>query len=386
MSAEHIGEPEHRFDEISERAETPGRTEDGQVLFCLTCVEDLLNGVGLIKALEVPMNSLTSGKCSAGPKKAAHPQPPNIKPMLVAPGLDIFAATLHTFIKPEIRYTWHEFYTLNSYEYQAFMKWKNMCIRKMMWEVPNNRAFNLQVPGKAAGFDLVNFFGDDSLDMTEPRPGIVIGITLNMKEVDVDDISTLQYQEPSRADTVKYRRGGRLRVPRPLSHVMNVDSIGTSELEDPPGESIVKKLNGARTRVLHSLSEIMTLVDLRVQKAWATMTPPYVPRQSRRAPNPRERQWPPHYFWKAEFEKKWEEQKAMDLQKVIDRNYEIINRRLKALGLEDLVREIPLSSYKTNARDMSPGSEKDSASVGSTPSRKNKKGCDGLCVTCGTLA
>lgn len=385
MSAEHIGEPEHRFDEISERAENPGRTEDGQVLFCLTCVEDLINGVGLIKALKAPMNSLTSGKCSADPKKAL-PQPPSIKPMLIAPGLDIFAATLHTFIKPEIRYTWHEFYTLNSYEYQAFMKWKNMCIRKTMWEIPNNRAFNLQIPRKAAGFDLVNFFGDDSLDMSEPRPGIVIGITLNMKEVEVDDISTLQYQEASRADAVKNRHSDRLRVPCPLSHVMNVDSIGTSKLENPLGGSIVKKLNGARTRVLHSLSEIMKLVDLRVQKAWATMTPPYVPRQSRRAPNPQERMWPPHYFWKGEFEKKWEEQKVMDLQKVIDRNYETINRRLEALGLEDLIREIPPSSYVKNTRDMSPGSEEDSASVGSPPSRKNIKGRDGLCVTCGTLA
>jgi hypothetical protein len=166
MSEEHIGELEHRLDDIREGAETPGRTEDGQMLFCLKCVEELFNGVGLIKA----------GTRSAGFKKATHPQPPSIKPTLMTPGLDVFAATLHTFIKPEIRYTWHEFYTLNSFEYHAFTKWKNMCIRKTMWEIPSNRDFNLQVPRKAAEYDLVNFFGDDSLDMSEPRPSIVIGI------------------------------------------------------------------------------------------------------------------------------------------------------------------------------------------------------------------
>ena len=347
-------------------------------MFCLKCVEELFNGVGLIKA----------GKRSAAFKKAAHLQAPSIKPTLMAPGLDVFAATLHTFIKPEIRYTWHEFYTLNSFEYHAFMKWKNMCIRKTMWEIPSNRDFNLQVPRKAADYDLVNFFGDDSLDMTEPRPSIVSGIALNMKEVYVDDISTLQYQESSRADAVKNCHRGRCRAPYPLSHIVNVDDIGTSEPEIPSGESIVKKLNGRRTRVLHPLSEIMKLLDNRVQMAWAAMTPPYVPRQSRRAPDPSKRKWPPLYFWKAvtEFEMEWEKQKEMDLQKVIDQNYETINRCLKALGLEDLVRETPASSYETTTRGMSLASEEDVASDGSPPSRKNKKGRDGLCVTCGTLS
>jgi hypothetical protein len=169
---------------------------------------------------------------------------------------------------------------------------------------------------------------------------------------------------------------------------MNVNNIGTSEAELPFGESIVKKLSGRRTRVLRPLSDIMTLVDNRVQKAWAAMIPPYVPRKSRRAPDPPKRKWPPLYFWKAvtEFEKKWEEQKEMDLQKVIDQNYETINHRLKALGLEDLVRELPPSSYKINIGSMSPASEKDVASDCSPLSRQNKKGCDGLCVTCGSLA
>jgi hypothetical protein len=209
---------------------------------------------------------------------------------------------------------------------------------------------------------------------------------LDIKEVDADDISTLQYQHTSRADDVKNRHDGRCGVPHPLSRVTNADAISTSELENLSGASIVKKLNGSRTRVLHPLSKIMTLVDLRVQKAWATMTPPYVPRQSRRAPNPQERKWPPHYFWKAEFENEWGEQKEMDLQKVINRNYESINRRLKALGLEDLIRETPTSSYETNTRDISSAAEGDGASDGSPPSRKNKKERDGLCVTCGTLA
>jgi hypothetical protein len=397
MSAEQNGEPEHRFDEISEGAETPGRTEDGQMLFCLKCVEDLFNGVGLIQATdqstaEGVSKRSGSGKNSAGFEKATHPQPPNIKPMLMAPGLDLFAATLHTFIRPEMRYTWHEFYTLNSFEYQAFMKWKNMCIRKSMWEIPRNRAFILQIPGKAADYDLVNFFGDDILDMSEPRPSIVVGIALNMEEVDVNDISTLQYQKPSRTDAIKSGRGGRDRVPHPLSCVMNVDDDGTSEVERPFGESIVEKLHGGRTRVLHPLSEIMMLIDKRVQKAWAAMTPPYVPRRSIRAPDPPKRKWPPQYFWKSQFEKEWEEQKEMDLQKVINQNYETINRRMKALGLEDLVidrqqmAQTPPSSYETNTGDMSPASEEDGASDGSPPSRKNKKGRDGLCTTCGTSA
>jgi hypothetical protein len=370
MSAGHNGKPEYKLDEARGGPGTPGRTEDGQMLFCLSCVQKLFNGIGLIRNKPSVL-----GECLAGLNKGAPPQVPNIKPILMAPGLGIFAATLHTFIRPEIRYTRHEFYTLNSYEYQALVKWKNMCIRKTMWEIPSNRTFNLQIPGKAAEYDLVDFFGDDVLDIDEPRPSLVIGIALNMKEVDADDISTLKYQKLFKADAVKKIRG--VKRKHPLSHVMNVDDIGTSKLERSVGENIVEKLNGSRTRVVKPLSEIMELVDQRVQIAWAAMIPPYVPRKSRRAPDPPNRKWPPQYFWKSNFAKEWKEEKEMNLQKVIDQNYKTINRNLKASGMEDLISYRPqtsLSSYEANTRDMSEDSGTDNASPG------------GKCVICGKLA
>ena len=80
----------------------------------------------------------------------------------------------------------------------------------------------------------------------------------------------------------------------------------------------------------------------------------------------------------------------MDLQKVIDQNYEVINRRMKALGLEDLVidrqqmAQTPPSSYETYTRAMGQTSEEDSGSIVSPPSRKNQRGHDGLCTICGT--
>jgi hypothetical protein len=459
MSVEHNCDDECRFDEISDNTGTPGRTEDGQMLFCLTCVENLFNGVGLIEVrdkstaedvsqrketlwrlpngqideewnsrlkksaeaawltktqrkesaegfddfesvtnisdaatLKAPISSSASGRRSGGFEKAAHPQPPSIKPMLMAPGLDVFAATLHTFIRPEIRYTWHEFYTLNSYEFHAFMKWKNMCIRKTMWEIPVNRAFNLQLPGETADYDLVNFFGDDNLDISEPRPSIVIGIALNVEEVDADDISTWQVEKSYGADAVEDVGGDKNRVPHPLSQVMNVGDINTTEPEYPLGESIVEKLNSGRTRVMHPLSRIMALVDERVQDAWAAMDPPYVPRRSIRAPDPSKRKWPPHYFWKSHFEKELEEQKVIHLQKVIDLNYGTINRRLKALGLDDLIRarqqmvQAPVSSYETNTGDMNPASIINNASVVTPPTQKNQKKGEGVCTTCGMLS
>jgi hypothetical protein len=393
-----LGKPKYFLEEGEEDAGTPGRGEDGQMWFCLTCVQDLYNGVGLIQAAAkedvamdedetmedaetmedetmtdvtamtedmtiepdmaaaegmtnaedysvktqwrrptgnirtewnarlkravasglirrselskyieytenpglIPTVSSASRKHPAHTQETALPQPPNLKPMLMAPGLDVFAASLHTFIKPELRYTSNEFYTLNSYEYYAFMKWKNMCIRKSMWEIPINQEFFLQVPGVEDGYDFENFFGNDVLDNHETPPSIVAGIPLPLEPVSVEDISSLYVEQPSRQK-----------------------SIGAY------GDII--------SRTVLPLYDIMALVDERVRNYWAAMDPPFIPGQSGEVPDVLDRSWPLHSFWKSCFVKEFEELRQAELQKVIDKNYKVINARLKALGLKDLI-------------------------------------------------
>jgi hypothetical protein len=371
MNDDHSGQPTYWYDEVGENTRTPGCTEDGQMLFCLACVENLFNGVGFIQA----------DRPSTGFLDASQPQPPNIKPVRIAPGLDIFAATLHTFIRPELRYTWHEFYTLNSFEYHAFMKWKNMCIRKTMWEIPRNRTFNLQIPDQAAYYDIVDFFGDDCLDMNEPRPSIVTRISLNMGEVCADDLSTAKYQESVSTDVVKKVIGVKRKALHPLSNVTHVERIDKSDLRYLFKETFLGRINGTRVRVVKPLSEIMSLVDQRVQKAWAAMIPPYVPRKSRIAPNPADREWPPPAVWESGLRNEGEMEGARDtnFQEEIDQKYATISQPLQGGRLQDQ-QQTPHSNSRKRTLKIKADSRLD------RPSLMNGRGRIGKCVTCGELA
>lgn len=380
-----LGEPKYWLQEAEEEsALTPGRAENGQMWFCLTCIQDLFNGIGLIDSIDgnnmgdktktvtednsrkvlwrLPNNNIeaewhlrmkrsaaahispeeqqgnpagdaknsvmqapeiptitviysASRKSADDTQKNVVPQIPEIKPTLMAPGLDVFAASLYTFIKPELRYTSTEFYTLNPYEYYAFMKWKNMCIRKSMWEIPSNRKFMRQTPDSIGDYDFDDFFGDDILDEYKRLPATVAGTDMVLDPVNVDDISTWKGKESFREP--------------------NDGNIGN-----------------AGTRVVHPLSDIMALVDERVRNKWADMDPPFVPRESEDPTDVLDRKWPLHEFWRSCFEKEIEEARQVELQEVIDRNDRVIEEGLKALGIKTRTRQRPGPYLWSNGESM----------------------------------
>jgi hypothetical protein len=362
------GDKECWLNEIGEAPGTPGRAADGQMWFCLTCIENLYNGVGLLEmsaearsrlsgqtqdllwrlpngeieaewagrlekaihansgrpvsgsGVEVDLNEVensesgsyqpetyespevSSTNCQEDPMTSSgfsfiemymnYGTLPNRDSWAIAPGLNPFAVNLSSFIRPETRYTLDEFYTLNSYEYFALMKWKNMCTRKTMWEIPSNRAFCTQISGITDDYDFVNFFDEDILDRDEPEPGIVLGEVLNVQPVSADDISTVKcYSNSENA----------------LEPVSSTTGI----------------------RELKPLSEIMELVDKRVKEAWQAMDPPFVPSFLRRVPHITKRAWPPHCFWADYFQRRVREQKEENLQRIIDRNNQTISALMK---------------------------------------------------------
>jgi hypothetical protein len=149
-------------------------------------------------------------------------------------------------------------------------------------------------------YDFENFFGSDILDSEEPEPSIVAGMGLLLEQVSVDDISGLIVERT------------------PLEH------------EDG-------NYGGTITRTVYPLSDIMALVDERVREKWAAMDPPFVPGAEGAAPDILDREWPPHRFWESCFRKEYEELVQPRLKREIDKNYRIINARLRTLGLSHLI-------------------------------------------------
>jgi hypothetical protein len=245
------------------------------------------------------------------------PHPPNEHALVETPGLDEFGEHCSTYIKPELRYTSDESHTLNSYEYYAFMKWKNMITRKGMWENPKNRPFCMfNLRHVCTDYDFVHYFGDDVLDVDLPKPHIVAGKPLEVEPVHVDDISTFVAAGESRDDP----------------------TIGSTQEPQMFKTKPVKARSVDGTRVLKPLSEIMALVDARVREAGAatglSLDPNAISPKSLEPEALKLREWPPASVWENHFKRETNEEVTTELQKQIDSNYAKIEELMKAHAAE----------------------------------------------------
>ncbi|KAI9746694.1 MAG: hypothetical protein M1818_000408 [Claussenomyces sp. TS43310] len=204
-------------------------------------------------------------EASSGPRifsiqRPRPPQPPVYGPLVTAPGLSPFATQLSSLIHPELRYTRSEFYTLNSFECHALHLWKETCVRKQMFEIPQNRAFCAQM-----GNDYAMRISRPDLRVSDDRGSACV----------LEDWSPLSVHQG-------------IHVPvKPLG----LADIGT-----------VRRLpSGQYTREVRPLTYIMQTMNQRVDDAMQKhgLSYEFVGAQSRPIAD---RTWPPRRYWEEAFQ------------------------------------------------------------------------------------